>query len=474
MRSSGHHCFATRDRRAPIRTSRSALRFSFRIPAVLVAAVLALFPAPVQAHPAYLRSDPPAGAVLQGPPQAVIITLTEPVEARFVEVAVLGDAGERLDRGDARRLDNPRQVQTSLQPLAQGVYTVRWRVLGLDGHIVNGAFEFGVGQSPPTGRQAPQAIPVADAFLRWVTLVGVCTLIGGVAFRQLVLAPLSVSAGARRNVMEALAERGEGRILQVSWVGFSIFLAASVVLLGLQTLAAGRGGMDFAHLGEVVFASRFGQLWLARMLLLSALGAVMAQVDVGRGRGGPQPRSARRQMLDGEQEGWWKMALALAASLALSLSLSGHAGVTEPLWLSVAADWIHLLAAAVWVGGLLHLGALWTGGIEREVLWLLARRFSYVALGSVALLAPTGLYAAWAHVPSPSEVPDSPYGLVLLAKLALIVPLLALGGWHASRALRPRPGRTPLLPTLLLEVALALGVIAAVGLLISLPPAASG
>lgn len=474
MRSRGHPRFATQKRRPALRTPHSLLPASaFRIPAVLVAALFALLPAPVQAHPVYLRSDPPANAVLQASPQVVTITYTEPVEARFIDIAVLGDAAQRLDRGDARRLDNPRQVQTRLGSLAQGVYTVRWRVLGLDGHVVTGVFDFGVGQSPPTRTQAPQPIRVPDALLRWVTLVGACTLIGGVAFRQLVVAPLFRPAGARRNDMEAVAERGESRVLQVSWVGFSMFLAASVVLLGLQTLAAGRGGMDFSHLGEVVFASRFGQLWLARMLLLSALGAVLAQVDVGRARGASLPRG-RRRMLDGARESWWKVALLLASGLALSLSLSGHAGVTEPPWLSVAADWIHLLAAALWVGGLLHLGALWAGGIERGVLWLLARRFSYVALGSVALLVPTGLYAAWAYVPSPSEVADTPYGLVLLAKLALIVPLLALGAWHASRALRPQPGWTPLLPTLVLEAALALAVLAAVGLLISLPPATSG
>ncbi len=93
------------------------------------------------------------------------------------------------------------------------------------------------------------------------------------------------------------------------------------------------------------------------------------------------------------------------------------------------------------------------------------RRFSVVATTAVAVLACTGLYAAVIHVPSPQALVATPYGRALVAKLVLLILLLAVGA--SNLLLR---GRGPFGRLVVVELLLALGLIVATGFLTSLPP----
>ena len=94
------------------------------------------------------------------------------------------------------------------------------------------------------------------------------------------------------------------------------------------------------------------------------------------------------------------------------------------------------------------------------------RRFSRVATVAVIALISTGTYAVLLHVPNISALFTTPYGNALLAKLVLLIFLLAVG--TANLLLQ---GRGPFERLVGLELALALGIFAATGLLTSLPPA---
>lgn len=495
---------------------------------ILFALLLSLQAVPAAAHPEVLRSDPPAGGVVDTAPEAVTITFTEPIESRLLDVSVVSEGGARVDRGDAQRLDNARQVQVGLGGLGQGGYVVRWRALGFDGHIVAGAFNFGVGRAPTGQVASPVRAPVSEALTRWVTLLACCLLVGGVLFRQLVLVPVAQSNTA----VAALLPRIEERLLSLIWAGFSIFLGASVVLLATQTLAAGREA-GLSRLGEVLLGSRFGQLWIARMALLSALGAALAHFESPSAGSAPaSPRSARRKaarsaarssgegvglramvaaplggrfplisavvadpmqrpaageasggsgsgadaaaaaVLDRSREQWWWIAAGLGVALLLLFSLGGHPAVTDAALLAIPLDWVHRVAAVVWVGGTFYLAVLWLARyLPPDSFLALLRRFSVVALASVAVLIPTGIFAAWAYIPSPAQTAETPYGVVLLIKLALVAGMGALGILHWRSAFRP-DGRQPLLArTLVTEALLGAAVLVAVGLLVNLAPA---
>src|SRR5262249_24055033 len=131
----------------------------------------------------------------------------------------------------------------------------------------------------------------------------------------------------------------------------------------------------------------------------------------------------------------------------LAMSLSGHAfGARELGPAAVGVDSLHLVAAAVWLGGLVHFAVLLTGALaaaarERaEVLRTLVPRGSKVALVSVAMLVVTGAFSAWEQVGGLDTLTVTAYGQSLLLKLALVAVLVALGAINLL-VMRPRLSR---------------------------------
>ena len=115
-----------------------------RILAVVTLAVTAA-PAPADAHAVLVKSIPDSRAVLGRPPDRVQLWFNERLEAAFSTVSVWSESGLRVDRQDA--LVGPadaKRLSVTLPPIGPGVYTVRFRVLSVDGHIVDSTFRFTV------------------------------------------------------------------------------------------------------------------------------------------------------------------------------------------------------------------------------------------------------------------------------------------------------------------------------------------
>src|SRR5690606_5397066 len=117
-----------------------------------------------------------------------------------------------------------------------------------------------------------------------------------------------------------------------------------------------------------------------------------------------------------------------------TLSLAGHAWTAPDRWLAVASDAVHLGAAAVWAGGLLPLLLLLVlprlGAAERK---RLATRFSALALAAVGAVAVTGTISGWQQVRTLDALTATNYGRLLLAKVAGLAVLAALGWVNRSR-----------------------------------------
>lgn len=88
---------------------------------------------------------PARRATLAQPPARVELTFTERLEPAYSTVSVWSEAGTRVDlRDPALVAGNPRRLAVTLPPLPPGRYTVRFRVLSVDGHVVEAAFSFTV------------------------------------------------------------------------------------------------------------------------------------------------------------------------------------------------------------------------------------------------------------------------------------------------------------------------------------------
>jgi copper resistance protein C len=110
---------------------------------------------PALAHANLVGSSPSVGSKLSASPPQVRLRFSEPVDAEFSPLEVRDEDGERVDEDDARiDPEDARVVVANLEELPKGSYLVEWRVTSLDGHVVEGRYEFAVaegGEGKPPG-----------------------------------------------------------------------------------------------------------------------------------------------------------------------------------------------------------------------------------------------------------------------------------------------------------------------------------
>lgn len=121
------------------------------VASALSAAWLFSWCAPAFAHAQLAESEPSAGEVLAEGPEQVRLRFNEPVDAAFDPLKVYDSRGERVDEDDARAdPEDARVVEAGLEEgLAEGTYTVEYRVTSIDGHVVEGAHDFAVNADGP-------------------------------------------------------------------------------------------------------------------------------------------------------------------------------------------------------------------------------------------------------------------------------------------------------------------------------------
>jgi copper transport protein len=294
--------------------------------------------------------------------------------------------------------------------LGNGDYTVLWRVRSDDGHTLAGVLAFGVG----AGRAPPQAVLSADNGPSAQDVLS----------RLLFFAGLLTAAGA-------------------AFFRFAVGPVPVRLMLGAFLLVfVGASGM--AH--DVSLSTRFG-IVMAVAAVVSGLGAVLAAVAPVFPRLEPLP---------------------FIAGLALLPlpTLAGHSLDRGRPLLEPAVDFLHVAAASFWLGGLVALGlALRSSGDRAPIL----RRFSNVALVSVAVLATTGVTRAFSELSSVGQVWSTGYGRVLIVKTALLAALVTIG-WLNRYRLLPRMSLDGLRRNVAVELTLFTALLAAVALLTDLRP----
>ncbi|HZA21645.1 MAG TPA: copper resistance protein CopC, partial [Dehalococcoidia bacterium] len=436
----------------------------------------------VLAHANLVRSEPAANSVLDRPPDRVVIWFTEPIEAGFSEIQVLNSQGERVDKGDsAVDTSSPTVMSVTLPSLPNGTYTVAWRNLStVDGHTVRGAFVFSVGESISTAPPAEEAVeepliqsPLEPVF-RWLVLLSALTIVGGLGLELLVTRPALMRSRSNQS-LRILEERLASRSLRLLWIAMGVLFLASLGQLIVQSSIV-HGIPLYRTLGgplaSILTDTQWGSLWLWRVGLLLPL-AVLVPL-----RGEYYRESTKRISRLATRI----LALGIGAAILLTLSLSSHnAAVAEIRAAAIFSDYVHLLAAGFWVGGLFHLALgvplvlqTLSPSQRRAALSALIPRFSVVAILSVGTLVITGLYSGWVQV-TIVEAVATPYGLTLLAKLGLVGLLLFLGAlnllWVRPRLSREEGASRWLRRLLLGEAVLAVLVLLSVGMLGSLEPA---
>ncbi|MEU4985974.1 copper resistance protein CopC [Streptomyces sp. NPDC021969] len=378
---------------------------------------------PASAHAALGSTDPADGTVLQRAPGHVTLTFSESVGLRDDSFRVLDPGGHRVRTGAAGHADGRSDTARVALPdgLGEGTYTVAWRVVSADSHPVSGAFTFSVGKPSQTSAPVdpgPTEDPLTATLhklARYLAYLAAALLIGTAAFAALCRPP--DPAPLRRPLV----------------AGWWTLLAATVALLMLRApYEAGTGpssALDADALADTLTA-RPGVLLLIRLALLAPVALFLVRVARA-------DRRAKRTPLAGA------VGIALAVGLALTWAAAEHASAGIQVPLAMTSCTLHLLATAVWLGGLTALILTLRATADAATV----ARFSRVALASVTVLVTTGVYQSWRGLGSWQALTGTTYGRLLLVKVLLVAVLLAAAAvsrrWTAALVTEPATVREP-------------------------------
>ncbi|MGI5409646.1 copper resistance CopC/CopD family protein [Streptomyces chartreusis] len=352
---------------------------------------------PASAHAALRATDPEDGSVLKSAPRDITLTFTESVGLLEDSFRVLDPDGRRLRTGEpehARGGGAETATVTLPAKLAEGTYTVAWRVVSADSHPVSGAFTFSVGKPSlttatlDTGPTEDPATKSLYNIARYLAYLAVALLIGTATF-------MAVCRPPDAPVLH--------RLLKAGWW---TLLGATLALLVLRApYESGEGPLGALSADSVTrtLTGRPGEVLLARLALL--LVAALYLLRLARLR---------------KPFGW--AGAALAAGLAVTWAAGEHASAGIQVPVAMTSSALHLLATAVWLGGLT---ALLVTLYRARLTPAAVTRFSRVAFVSVTVLVVTGVYQSWRGLGSWDALTGTTYGRLLTLKLAAVVLLLA-------------------------------------------------
>ncbi len=446
---------------------------------VLAIAFLGVWSAPAAAHPVLQRSIPAANDTLRSVPAQFHLEFNKVLLARLTTVELRMPGGEtvrlRTDSGATRT----ELILSGHPTLASGSYQLVWQVAGDDGHPVRGSLKFVVDlpkqiDSVPATPGAAAVHHPADLFpptpsiedeggfqvqspgyiaVRWVTFLALLTLVGTFTFRALVWPRLP---DWRSAILPRLRVLGLGAAV--------LLLVSALARLWAQAAATAMQGepITLDLIDALLLHSPWGIGWW-----LQVFGALVVA--------GSLLRSANNPMR-------WVIAGVGALLAVAAMPMSGHAAAVEGLGpLPMVADALHVIGAGSWLGTLLALlvaGVPITrtlaAGNRTAALATLVNTYSPVALSAAALVAITGVFAAWLHIGSIDALWAGGYARVLLIKLGVLALVVGTGAYN-WRVVRPALSRgstdVPLARSAGFELAIGAIVIAVTAVLVATPPA---
>jgi copper transport protein len=414
--------------------------------AVAAAAVLAalVLPGTAWAHATLLGMTPGTGQRLASSPRVVTLSFDQSVKTLPNGIRVY-DARGKLVSGVARGVPgDPRAVEVTVRRLTRGAYTVRWSAISNDSHVGHGVYTFGVRMAAPALSEAfgSSGPGTSEHIVRWLYFICLALLTGGLGFRLIVLRGAATPEAERR--FYRMTGAGVIGALEVGIVAF-LLRAQDALQLPFTSFLYG-------NLSPFATDTRFGEAFVAMELGFSVVAALLFLAWL----------TERRWLL-------WP-AFLLSLGLGSGLSLASHQA-DDRGWLPSFADWTHLSAATLWIGGLLSLGfVVWRDqGLRRTAFW----RFSEIAGPLVAVVVAAGVYMTYRRFPALGDFWSLHYGRLLLIKLGLVSLALAWGAFHHF-VVRPRLDRpavaSRLSRSLLGEAAVALAILLLAAVLVDSKP----
>ncbi|MEU0042977.1 copper resistance CopC/CopD family protein [Streptomyces werraensis] len=382
---------------------------------------------PASAHAILTRSDPADVSVLKTAPEQVTLTFNEDISLADGSLRVLSPKSLRVDRGPVTHAGGEADTaQVTLRDkLSEGTYTVSWRVVSSDSHPISGAFTFSIGRP-----SAAASVPVTSledttasrpyGLFRYVAYGGLALLLG-VALFILVCWPGGATLPSLRGLLLA------------GWI--ALFASTIFLLLLRGPYETGKGFtavFDLSLLGRTI-TGKAGWALGARLVLLVGAGALLALCTTRLRREAqkfprlPATETKADQLVRTPQFSMGVRAAGalIAVGLAFTWAAAEHASSGIQIPLAIPISVLHLLAMAVWLGGLIALAAaLFRDPADTTIPAAAVTRFSRLAFAAVVVLVVTGVYQSWRQVGSFGALSTTHYGRLLALKTIAVVSVL--------------------------------------------------
>ena len=368
------------------------------------------------AHPFTEETNPNSSQNAQVGITEISVVFSEPVELDFSSLKVYDSNGNQIDNKDTKYYQGETSLTVTTPPLEEGIYTVTSKVLSkVDGHLVEGAFIFAVGdiKLDVTANEpaASELLFFPEAGARFPGLVGQTIVLGSVLASLLIWG--TQNKGLIRKELEKIDIVHHGKFMSITGIGLMLVLASNILMLAVQTLRLETSALD-------AIQTTFGTSWLIRMIITIMLLGVWFWME------------RKKQIV--KKMGYIPM-LVLSLALIGTTTIIGHGAASGQLS-AITLDYVHNLVAAIWIGGIFYFVFVILPTFSRlekikmeKMSLVMIPRFSIafvIALGIVIISGPTLMWLLESNV---GIITESTYGKLIFAKIAIAAVMIALGGF---------------------------------------------
>ena len=424
----------------------------------------------VYAHNTQETSSPASGEVLAVAPTEWIVGFTKTVPLDTASAEIVGSDGVRVALAPPRHGATDNIIVFDLPPNLVGSVTARWRLVGVDGHVISGRIPFSVEAGAAVVPEAavtpdsvvPEAVvepvaavveesdaPISEPIrfsLRLVNYVSLMAL-AGVLMAEWLLAQgtLTLSLARRFALVGALG------------VAIAPLLQLLIFIDDIQT----SGNSWLSSFGDALGTTAGGMLFAKTALGVLLVALVRRTADIG------ALNSLRSRLI-----------AATGVMYLVALAYVGHSRSQAAPWLGVPVDVLHTAAAATWLGGLAALVFVVIPKVDTERGVAAFDRFGHVAERAVAVLVITGIIQMLRLHGNPLSMLTNRAGLLLILKISLVVLMLWLAarnrrelGVHRRReSMQPKTLRRLLVRASLIETAIGGVVLVITSVLVATTP----
>ena len=424
----------------------------------------------VYAHNTQETSSPASGEVLVLAPTEWIVGFTKSVPLASASGEIVGSDGVRVALAPPRHGVTDNIIVFDMPPNLVGAVTARWRLVGVDGHVISGRIPFSV----------ELAAVVPEATVTSETVVAPEAIVAPVvAAVEEIDAPISEPIRFSLRLVNYVSLMALAGVLMAEWLlaqgTLALSLARRFALVGALGVAIAplfqllifiddiqiAGTSWLSGFGDALGTTAGGMLFAKTVLGMLLVALVQKTADIG------ALNSLRSRLI-----------AATGVMYLVALAYVGHSRSQAAPWLGVPVDVVHTAAAATWLGGLAALVFVVIPKVDTERGVAAFDRFSRVAERAVAVLVVTGIIQMLRLHGNPLSMLTNRHGLLLIFKISLVALMLwlaarnrrELGAQRRRESTQPKTLRRLLVRASLIETAIGAVVLVITSVLVATTP----